>query len=220
VDPRVSDEKNEDIGKCLTDIFQMLGITPDRFPDGVNLIGYVRGNLQRYSLEDIRVAFTMYIQNRLDREIPFYGEFSMMFLEAVMQSYARYIINTKVEEEKAEDYIQMSEEERMAQAREIVITSYIRFTVGKEFIDMGTCPIYEYLKKRGVLPDFSEEMMTQFRKNATETVTAENSMGRRLSSVIKSGLFQDSVETSVKNQMVKAFFKMIQENQEDITDYV
>lgn len=83
---------DEEIKQALRYIFGLIGMRGENLPDDgekMILMDYVRKNFKRFTVEDIKTAFTFYVQKLIDYQEPPYQRFSVLFLENVMQSYRR-----------------------------------------------------------------------------------------------------------------------------------
>lgn len=94
--PRAAHEPLKKIKQTLASVYVMLGIRPDRYPEGETkqlLHQYILQNGNEFSLQDIENAIVLYMQEKLDFNDPFHyfdHTFSVRFLEKVMRSYKRY----------------------------------------------------------------------------------------------------------------------------------
>lgn len=83
----------EDLVRTLKNIMYDLGLPPSMVPGEeqfVRLVTHLRTHCARFSCLDLETAFKLYITGQLDYTEKFYGTFSPMFVELVMQSFGRY----------------------------------------------------------------------------------------------------------------------------------
>lgn len=142
--------KNADIQKQLMIVMALLGFRPENFPDDNEkkiIIDYMRTQMGAYSLADIGLAFTLYIQGKLDYNEKHYGKFSVLFLENVMQSYKRYKValpKQPIEHQLPE----ISKEETERLVRHGALTCFQTYFQYQKLFDFGNVT-YDYLDRRG-----------------------------------------------------------------------
>jgi hypothetical protein len=91
---KIETESDGEIKKTLLWIFAYIGLK--EMPDNTQaliLVNYIKNNLYKFTLSEMRFAFELAIQNILDiglEKIEHYQGFSPMYLERIMQSYKRY----------------------------------------------------------------------------------------------------------------------------------
>ena len=89
---KVSECEKLDIYNKLAAIYVRLGLKGQNLPDKyetVMFMDYIRENLSEFTLAEIELAFNFYIANKLDFKDPLFQNFTLNFLENVMQSYKR-----------------------------------------------------------------------------------------------------------------------------------
>lgn len=164
---------NEDIQKKLLIIMSMIGISMQNVPTGNDkhiLTSYMRKHLTNYSLSDMGIAFTLYVQGKLDFNESHHGKFSVLFLEKVMQSYKRYKVSLPNTPPPAQE-INLLPEERETLNRNSALQCFDRYRQSGNLIDFGNI-IYDWLDRRGHI-NLTDERKWQLWKQAKHNLKAE-----------------------------------------------
>lgn len=180
-DPRVRDEETERMNQTLMYVFALLGIRGDNLPDeGERLVlrDYFSQQNFNYSLLDIKNAYTLYVQGKLDFSESHYQTFSVIFLEKVLQSYRRYCNNLPQKPApQLTEKTQPTNEEVFKIMVQGAITCFETYIKTGQLIDLGNVN-YDFLSKEEHIK-FTDELKWQFYNQAKEALKAE-----KLSSVM------------------------------------
>ena len=148
---RVTTLTDKQINEGLYYIFSLIGLLPENYPEGpdkVILHNYIRQNLERFSMSDMRAAFLLGIKKKLDCEMNCYERFSPLYLEDVMQAYVRYKFNHRSQIIEAEKE-PTPEEQDVIMQRHIIETFNI-YKKTKQLIDFGSIK-FNYLERKGLI---------------------------------------------------------------------
>jgi hypothetical protein len=165
--PRISTLPDKEIGLVLNVIFSLLGVPlPDTFDRDV-LIRYVKNHMMRYSAIEFDIAFTLYIQGKLDYNGEHYGKPSPLFIENVMQSYARYsfpIITRKNEPEP--EPVPLSDAEQYNSLKKHCLEVFEEYKGTGRLLDYGSVK-FRFLEVQGIInltPERKREIMEMAKK--------------------------------------------------------
>ena len=172
----VSQANDEEIKQALRYCFGLIGIRGENLPDEgekMILLNYIRQNFPRFTVEDIRTAFTMYVQKMIDYTEPPYQNFSVLFLENVMQSYRRLQVTIPRPEIKQA----LPEQTKPTKFEQDIIARNAclkRFQEYKDHFDVwdfgGAC--FKYIYRQGLI-QISKEEAEQIKEQAARQLIAE-----------------------------------------------
>lgn len=195
---------NEKILKSLLVISSLLGLKPEQMPDQNErfiLIDYIRKHLTAYSVEDMELAFTLYIQSKLDFADDHYGKFSVLFLEKVMQSYKRFKVAIPKSTPALPEPPPPSPEEMEQLRIKCAISCFVNYAKNGLLIDYGNVT-FDYLDKRKIIPHTRERKWEIFNK------AKEQLKQQAFNAAMKGGQkFSDAlpkIESNEANQVVSA----------------
>ena len=82
-------------------VFLLVGLRQQHYPNQMALtfiINYLRNNFSHKTIDELYLAFELAIQNKLDiDEVNPYDQFSIAFLEKIMQSYRKWLFKQSQE---------------------------------------------------------------------------------------------------------------------------
>lgn len=220
--------KTGDIEKQLLIVMALLGFRPENFPDDNEkkiLIEYMRANMPTYSLADMGIAFTLYIQSKLDYNENHFGKFSVLFLEKVMQSYKRYkvALPNKIVEPKQ---IELSEQERETLNLTNALQCFQRYYDNEILVDWGNVN-YDYLDRRGLI-NLTDERKWEIWKKAKNNLksaagikTMTQKTSRKLSEIIQSIDHKDEgVKAEAKRIALREYFDFLIQTEQQLKDII
>jgi len=149
--PRIYAAREEELKTTLVNIYAMLGMRADQVPETEekNLLhNYIRQQLKGYSLPDIKIAFMLFIQNKLDFSEVLYGKFSILFLEKVMQAYKRWKVALPKQAPPQPEQPTQAEVNNIM--RQGAIDCFVNYAKTGILIDFGNAT-YNYLDRIGQL---------------------------------------------------------------------
>ena len=171
-EPKINNVPVDHIKQILRYIFGLIGLSGDKFPDEgekVIIIDYIKKEMARYSLMDLKLAFTLYVQQKLDYRDAHYSKFSVLFLENVIQSYQRYRVSLNIfqktelpQPEPTPDEI----EEIHKQSTLLKFNNYIKTGI---ISDPGNAS-YNWLDKNGFIKFSVERKKIIFQQAQTEII--------------------------------------------------
>lgn len=144
--------KDEELKNALKNIYAMMGIRADQVPEEEEkglLHSYIRKELKHYSLIDMKLAFMLYVQKKLDWTELLYSKFSILFLENVMQSYKRWKV--ALPKQPIQNMLpELTDSEKKRVIHMGAIECFIRYAKTGIVIDFGNIT-YNYLEKCGII---------------------------------------------------------------------
>lgn len=151
--PLASDSEGEsDAISVITQIRAMFGAGGDTTATQLEIEArYLKNNYRDYSLSDVYLAVEMFLNNRLDVEVPSYVKFSPLFLAHVMNAYIRYKKTTMMQvAQQSETKILMLEEQvnadRVKGLKECIRSCYHHSADGYKSERFFNSMVYECLK--------------------------------------------------------------------------
>ena len=82
-------------------LFRSIGLRQQHYPNQMALsfiVNYLRTNFSHKTIDELYLAFELAIQNKLDVEdVNVYDNFSIVFLEKIMQSYKKWLFKQSSE---------------------------------------------------------------------------------------------------------------------------
>lgn len=167
---------DEEIKQALRYCFGLIGIKGENLPDEGEkaiLLDYMRRNFNRFTVEDIRTAFTLYVQKVLDFSEPPYQNFSVLFLENVLQSYRRLQVTIP----KLNHTSALPEQTKPTKFEQDIIARNAclkRFQEYKDHFDVwdfgGAC--FKYIYRQGLI-QISKEEADRIKEQAARQLIAE-----------------------------------------------
>lgn len=152
--PPVCSEEIDKVIMTLQWCFAFLGIRAENLPDEAGrlvLLDYMTANIRNYSILDIKNAFTLYVQGKLDFHDGHFQNFSVLFLENVLQSYRRYVVNLpKKPAEKLPELPEPSPEEQEKRMIEGCIRLFDEYKATGEVNDYGNI-YYDFLDRKKLI---------------------------------------------------------------------
>lgn len=139
---------------AVTTIISLLGLRDDKVPqekDRMALYSYVFNHMGEYSPQEFALAGTLFIKGRLDYQKELYDKLSPLFVENIMQSYARYRMNyteptiTPYTEER-----KPTPEEILQLKKDLAVTQFNLYKRTRTFIDFNS-PLYNYITKSQII---------------------------------------------------------------------
>lgn len=205
--PRVNACTVDQTKQTLLYVFALIGLTGSTLPDEgqkMVLIDYLHRELTGYSLQDIKNAFTLYVQKKLDYTEKHYYNFSVMLLENVMQSYKRYCVNIPSFSRPAlpqkTDPTPAEIEERNKRG---CINCFARYGHTGTLQDIGNAT-YDYVTQIGLMrldDDKKWEYYNKAKKTVIDISTAKSMMGKlpeKLSTIMQR--ITNGTETSIAQE--------------------
>lgn len=95
-EPKLADMPEEDLKKVLKYIFMLVGIRGQNIPTGEEkqfLHLYIRKFYGTHTAGEVRLAFDMAIQNRLEVDPKTYENFSVEYFARIMNAFRRWALN-------------------------------------------------------------------------------------------------------------------------------
>ncbi len=219
---------NVDIDKQLMVIMALLGFRPENFPDqneqGI-LRDYMRNQMTTYSLSDMGLAFTLYIQGKLDYNESHFGKFSVMFIEKVMQSYKRYkvALPNKITEQQPPE---ISYEELQRRLKIGALECFQRYQEYGILQDWGNVT-YDYLDRNGHI-NLTDERKWEIWNTAKHNLKSEAGLkavttktSRKLSEVLQSIEKKDEgVKAESKRIALRELFDFLITTEQQLKDVI
>lgn len=154
LEPKAFSEPVEIIKETLRYVFAMLDLDPEYIKDEAAkliLIDYILTHVRNYSLMDIKNAITLYIQKKLDFSESNYRRFTPVFLENVLQSYRRYVINLpKKQVEKLPDVPEPTPEDHEKNMISGCLRLWEQYKATGEANDYGNI-YYNWMDRNGLI---------------------------------------------------------------------
>ena len=129
--------------------------------EAIVLVDYIKSRLSRFSIEEFKVAYTLFVEGKLDIDREHYNAFSTIYLGRVMDSYGRYRFQHLKD---AELEVQADQDEKpQVNIENLIISQFERFLAHKEIHDYGSIQ-YRYLSQIGLIDltrDQKMEIMLQ-----------------------------------------------------------
>jgi len=222
--PRVREENKEILNQTLKYCFALMALRDQNLPSEAErnvLFDYVLRSDFNYSNLDIKNAFILYTQKKLDYTESHFQFFSVLFLENVMQSYKRYIINLPKPQPKPIVQEEPSPAEIEAIMYQAFIREYETVKRGEKAIDYGNA-VYEWMDKKGLIK-FSAQRKMKFYQQAINNLKSQAYKNRTANLVqdtmraieVNKG---DIVVTEAKKIALTVFFQEIIELDMDINE--
>jgi len=182
---RIADLSGKDpVPQVLAQVFSLIGLPKSCIPTGKDaddLVRYVREQLGRFALMDIRIAFTLYIQSRLDEQPKKeHYDFSPYLMERVMQSYSRFRFSVLKSNMQDPDggIPNISTEEIDRRARGYITAAFERVKRGEDVLDWGNY-LYRWLDRKGLIP-FTKEEKDAILEEARKKVDQQQLTGMKI----------------------------------------
>lgn len=157
---KVSGCTETEIRKMIAYVMIMVGFKdkPEE-AEALVLIDFIQSRLSRFSIEEFKVAYTLFVEGKLDIDREHYNSFSTIYLGRVMESYSRYRFSHLKNHEKA---IEEEQDEPKALTNDdienLIIESFERFLTKKDIYDFGAVQ-YRYLERLGLIDLTREQEM-------------------------------------------------------------
>jgi len=207
--PKVSDCKDAEIRKMIAYLMILVGFkeTPSDAETMV-LVDFINSRLSKFSIEEFKVAFTLFIEGKLDITREHYNSFSSIYLGRVMESYGRYRFNYL---KTHQDAIVESEETTSygpADIEKLIIQQFDRFVARKTVFDFGSVQ-YRYLDGLNLIK-FTGDEKREFMKQAEKIYISQNTSfaGR----VLESGNKESAVIDIARLIALRQFYGSLKEN--------
>lgn len=194
----------------------MLGIreTPTEVQTVV-LIDYVRGSLARFSMDDFKIAFTLFCENKLDESREHFQTLSPLYLGRVMESYSRYRFrylkqNTGDEQEK-----QLSEEEKYYLMKNACLDAFKNYKKTKRIIDFGSVK-YLFLERMGIIKytaAYKKEILGIAVKQLEKELSKDGEIKINIETILP-----DDIITRSRELALKIFFDNLIEMEIDLKE--
>lgn len=165
-----------DLFNMMGSIYVKLGLRGQNLPDkyeGTMICDYIRENLNEFTLQEIELAFNFYIANKLDYKDPVFQNFTLNFLENVMQSYKRLRMTIP----RPEIQQALPEQTKPTKGEQDIIARNAclkRFQEYKDHFDVwdfgGAC--FKYIYRQGLI-QISKEEAEQIKEQAARQLIAE-----------------------------------------------
>lgn len=208
--------KNE-LFDSLGKIFIYLGMRGQNLPDKYEITifaDYIRENLTEFTIDEIELAFKMYIANKLDFRVPTFQNFTINFLENVMQSYKRLRMTIPRPTPAAlPEKTPPTKEEQDIIAKNACLKRFEEYKDHFDVWDFGSA-CFHYLKKRGLIKltkEQAEIIMEQARRRLIHE--AQKEIGKKVASDImvvvenlKNGTHEDRVRAEARKLSLMNYF--------------
>ena len=167
-------ETTDEVKKVFKYLIVFLGIRPENHPDeGERMV--ILDYISRYvtiSLLDLKNAFTLYVQHKLDYVEPAYQNLTVPLIENVIQSYRRYCNNLPNKPSpQLTEKTPPSNEEVFKIMVHGAITCFETYIKTGQLIDLGNVN-YDFLSKEEHIK-FTDGLKWQFYNQAKEALKAE-----------------------------------------------
>lgn len=221
----VYNDEIENIKQVLRWCFAFIGVRPENLPDEAGkmvLLDYMKTNIKNYSILDIKNAFTLYVQGKLDYHDPHFQNFSVLFLENVLQSYRRYVVNLP-----KQNLYKPNPEPSQAERERIMIEACKReFEIvkgGNIAFDFGNC-VYDYLSKKGHIRFTNErkEKFMQMAKSRLMSDAYKKQNGTKVQDAIRAieSNKGNNIVVEAKKLALTEYFKQMIEMEIDINEII
>lgn len=98
---KIADANDQKIKETLIKIFLLVGLRQQHYPNEMAItfiINYLRNTLGHKTIDELYLAFELAVQNKLDvDDVNVYDQFSIVYLEKVMQSYKKWLFKQSEE---------------------------------------------------------------------------------------------------------------------------
>lgn len=209
---------DNDIKQHLAYIMALMGVTEAQTPNAVMkqiLVDFVKTNYKHYALAEIKTAFNMAAQKKLDCDCSYYGSFSSEYFGRIMSAYEelrRKAFLSLPKQPIETKRIEMNHSEKLKIQREfdesVVIPAYKKWLEYNVF-DFGLTPprfIYESLCEFHSILSLSNSEKIQIHQEATKSVLNQLEKLKETKSVT----YQEH-----KNKLKKLSEVFIPENNQD-----
>lgn len=183
---RIRNLKESQINSTLIDVFFTIGLS-NKPTEGElkKIILYIWENFGDLTLKEIDFAFQLWCKRRLDYTGEFYNNFSIAFLEGVIQSYKRY--RGQLRSDQFRPY-QEASTDRLTPEGEWALTvqdfkqAYDRYLTKKEFFDFGGVK-YGFLSSKGLMnvsekdEELLQRLASQMYQNEQRRKVRDNTLG-------------------------------------------
>ncbi len=161
------DDQRESIRIILRYMVVILGIKKENYPqdeDKEILIDHLGTHIAHYSQKEYKIALTLFVQKKLDFHI-YLSEISVLFVEQLMQSYARYRFSYLRDPtyKQLPERTPLTPQQRDANDKEHCLQAFNHYKATKQLLDFGSVK-YNYLKKSGLInhtPELWQQFITQ-----------------------------------------------------------
>jgi hypothetical protein len=179
---KVSDCEEAEIRKMIAYLMILVGFkeSPSNAETMV-LVDFINARLSKFTIEEFKVAFTLFIEGRLDIDREHYNSFSSIYLGRVMESYGRYRFNYLKTHQNEVESIEETTSYGPADIEKLIVEQFNRFIEKKTVFDFGSVQ-YRYLDGLGLIP-FTKEQKKEFMRQAEKIYISQNTSlaGRVLS---------------------------------------
>jgi hypothetical protein len=180
---RIYEAGTEKIKEIIRYLLVMIGFPPEKYPDKTEilvLVDYMMKELRSFSLMDVKIAFTLYVQQRLDFKGSHYNKFSILFLENIMQSYNRYRVNLNIKNDTPVDQPEPDAEQIEQINREATLLKFKNYIETGTISDPGNAS-YNWLDKKGFIRFSIERKKAIFEEAKKQAISEKSSqLGKEL----------------------------------------
>jgi hypothetical protein len=167
---KIADASDQKIKETFIKIFLLVGLRQQHYPNELALtfiINYLRKTFGHKTIEELYLAFELAIQNKLDvDDINVYDQFSIVFLEKIMQSYKKWLFKQSQENQIKPMEIEM---EMPIDKLEEIIEWEQKKEINMRFIPLY---LYDYLIEYDRIKPTKEEKWDYY--NRAIQVTTDN----------------------------------------------
>lgn len=212
--PAISKCSDSDIRKMIAYVMILVGFKekPQEAETFV-IMDFIKSRLGRFSIEEFKVAYTLFVEGKLDIQQEHYNSFSSIYLSRVMDSYSRYRFNhlkdhrlaIEEEQEKVKPYGPIEIEN-------LIIKQFDRFLSGKEIYDFGGVQ-YRYLVGMDLIK-LTKEQKADIMLQAKEIFKLQN---LSLAGKILSPAYSEEAVIAIARLIsLKSYFQMLKRNKDHI----
>lgn len=225
--PRINNDSQQNFDAAMNYIFMMLGITGANLPSRETrqvMREHMMSPNFNYSNLDLKCAFTLYVQGRLDFTENHYQNLSIFFIEKVMQSYKRYSVTLKNEELRQEPGRPTAAEYHRIMV-EGCLFCFEQYKTKHVLFDFGN-PTFEYLEKKNILVVTEGKRLAAHDK--AKHIMKVESMNKQMAGMAKEPMrlmmeaiennAHDLVTVKAKKVLLQEFFNDLIETETELTD--
>lgn len=159
----IKDATDQELASKFSVIYFMIGLRPQHTPnteESKTLFAYVRTTYPLRTLDELRLAFKNYVEQKYCTDVKFYDQFTLINLNAVMNAYRQYVndLNSKLREVKP------PEPENVDYSKEADIIEFMNRTdLNKRNLVMIPGYMFDIMDELGYINQSEEDKIILFR---------------------------------------------------------
>jgi len=224
---KIFNETNANIARALQSVFQIIGMKETNIPKDVpQLVSDIKTDLGRFTIDEFIMAFKLFAKGVMDyrlKDQTSVQSFSYIFMENVLQSYARFRV--KYMDSNYFKAYDPTPEEIEEIHRKATINKFNHYKKTSEIQDPGN-PSFNWLYQKRILKyteedylDFGQKAKSRL-KNAARNKAAAGMLKSKLTTVLESYENGNNIKSEAKRLVLADFFQSLIDNNQHIEQVI